>query len=64
MRGCRRGSNELFISKAKEEAYHAQKKSLLKIYPNGLYGTRRIARGAEPKVVTTMAVRRAFQSQR
>lgn len=26
MRGCRRGSNELFINKAREEAYHAQKK--------------------------------------
>lgn len=63
MRGCCRGSNELFINTAKEEAYHAQEKCLLKICPNGLYGTRRIARGAEPKVVTTMAVRGAFQSQ-
>lgn len=26
MRGCRRGSNELFINTAKEGAYHAQKK--------------------------------------
>lgn len=63
MRGCHRGSNELFINTAKEEAYHAQKKCLLKIHPNGLCGTRRIARGAELKVVTTMAVRGAFQSQ-
>lgn len=39
-----------------------RKKCLLKIFPNGLYGTRRIARGAEPKVVTTMAVQGAFQS--
>lgn len=63
MQGCPQGCNELFINTAKEEAYHAQKKCLLKICPNGLYGTRRIARGAELKVVTATVAREAFQSQ-
>lgn len=63
MRGCLRGSNELFINTAKEEACHTQKKCLLKICPNGLYGTQRIARGAELKAVTAMMERGAFQSQ-
>lgn len=63
MRGCPRGSNELFINTAKEESYNTQKKCLLKIHPNGLYGTQRIAQGAEPKVVTATAARGAFQSQ-
>lgn len=63
MHGCPQASNELFIDTAKEEAYHTQKKCLLKMCPNGLYGTWRIARGAELKVVTTMVVRGAFQSQ-
>lgn len=62
MQGCPWGSNELFINTAKEEAYHVWKKGLLIICPNGLYGTQKIAQGAELKAVTAVAVRGFFQS--